>query len=530
MPYYDRNTYNPALPTAMGGLLEGIQAGQAIVGNYEDRKRQKMLDQQRQEQQQFNNDLALKQEQRAEDQASQQGQLNSLQIDQAKRKLTMEQVKNDLAHVNDAMTLGEKPKPETLARLKDNGIDLEKFMDPTYKAAADRIGDTMSKIAAGDMRIAQVNSPEFLRDYNKLFAKRINVGPIDLPDGYKITNKKVIGFVPSPQHQDRVGIHLQVTAKNDKGKTKTYEAPVTEGRATSDEALVKMVPVRQLVTNFKSMHDMIQSANTPEFKTRFQQIMANHGITTPKAEAPKPVVIQEGRKKVTYMPQPDGTLKRVASGSMDAPEKSPSKYFTGKDGNEYVVSGGTARPVMTQGMPEDQRRQAAAERAGQPLPSKAAAAEYDKLGPQPFQAQNTEKQPAALETIKGLVRMGIAPDEKSAWRIYKQSTDNPQKFIRDYVMNQQQAQTQAYVKPGSPEYKDKDQLVQEAQSIVEASKKGVAPDTGAEQAQKDPQAMKQDFDGAQWALQQGVPVEKVIDQLRKLGYSDQQIMDAGIGR
>jgi hypothetical protein len=56
--------------------------------------------------------------------------------------------------------------------------------------------------------------------------------------------------------------------------------------------------------------------------------------------------VQEGRTKVTYQVQPDGTAKVIGRGSMDAPDKLSYKTETGADGNIYYVPTKPNSPIL----------------------------------------------------------------------------------------------------------------------------------------------------------------------------------------
>lgn len=113
---------------------------------------------------------------------------------------------------------------------------------------------------------ADLNQPEALNALNEMFMPEINVG-----DG---GSKRIVSVIPSPR-EGHVALELEIT--RDDGST--YTAPMTVGRGTEEDAVVKEVPVEAIVNHFagyRTMHNVLQSR--PDIVDTYQRFAERMGI------------------------------------------------------------------------------------------------------------------------------------------------------------------------------------------------------------------------------------------------------------
>lgn len=104
------------------------------------------------------------------------------------------------------------------------------------------------------------NDPESLAALNQMFGAEINRG-----DGGQ---KRVVGMYPAPDGQS-VALELEVVGEDGN----TYRAPMTEGRGTADDDLVKYVPVEALVEQVQGMRMLRNTMHSPEAQQRATQVL-----------------------------------------------------------------------------------------------------------------------------------------------------------------------------------------------------------------------------------------------------------------
>lgn len=105
------------------------------------------------------------------------------------------------------------------------------------------------------------NNPESLEALNQMFGAEINRG-----EGGQ---KRVVGMYPAPDGQS-VALELEVVGEDGN----TYTAPMTEGRGTADDDLVKYVPVEALVEQVQGMRMLRNTMRSPEAQQQASQVLA----------------------------------------------------------------------------------------------------------------------------------------------------------------------------------------------------------------------------------------------------------------
>lgn len=174
----------------------------------------------------------------------------SMQQEDAERARDMENIQFTLGKIGSGMEVAED-ELETLRRY------------PKFWAALDPQTDTSIEQAMAVIdpnTPVDANNPESLEALNQMFGAEINRG-----EGGQ---KRVVGMYPAPDGQS-VALELEVVGEDGN----TYTAPMTEGRGTADDDLVKYVPVEALVEQVQGMRLLRNTMNTPEAQQRASQVL-----------------------------------------------------------------------------------------------------------------------------------------------------------------------------------------------------------------------------------------------------------------
>ncbi len=174
----------------------------------------------------------------------------SAQQEDVQRQRDMENIQFTLGKIGSGMEVAED-ELETLRKYPKFWAAL----DPQTDAS---INQAMSVIDPNTT--VDANDPESLEALNQMFGAEINRG-----EGGQ---KRVVGMYPAPDGQS-VALELEVVG--DDGST--YRAPMTEGRGTADDDLVKYVPVEALVEQVQGMRLLRNTMRTPEAQQRATQVL-----------------------------------------------------------------------------------------------------------------------------------------------------------------------------------------------------------------------------------------------------------------
>lgn len=175
----------------------------------------------------------------------------SAQQDDVQRQRDMENIQFTLGKIGSGMDVAED-ELETLRKYPKFWAAL----DPQTDAS---INQAMSVIDPNTT--VDANDPESLDALNQMFGAEINRG-----DGGQ---KRVVGMYPAPDGQS-VALELEVVGEDGS----TYTAPMTEGRGTADDDLVKYVPVEALVEQVQGMRLLRNTLNSPEAQQRATQVLS----------------------------------------------------------------------------------------------------------------------------------------------------------------------------------------------------------------------------------------------------------------
>ncbi|MCC5904025.1 MAG: hypothetical protein JJT87_19110 [Halomonas sp.] len=200
--------------------------------------------------------------QRADERADQQMGMLQERMDMQREKFSAQQedVQRQRDMENIQFTLGKIGSGMDVA--EDELETLRKY--PKFWAALDpqtdaSINQAMSVIDPNTT--VDANDPESLDALNQMFGAEINRG-----DGGQ---KRVVGMYPAPDGQS-VALELEVVGEDGS----TYTAPMTEGRGTADDDLVKYVPVEALVEQVQGMRLLRNTLNSPEAQQRATQVLS----------------------------------------------------------------------------------------------------------------------------------------------------------------------------------------------------------------------------------------------------------------
>ncbi|MGP8291741.1 hypothetical protein ACT3OH_15865 [Vreelandella zhanjiangensis] len=232
------------------------------------------------------------------------------------RQRDIENIQFTLGKISSGMDVGDD-ELETLRRYP-------KFWSALDPETDNSINQAMSVIDPNTS--VDANDPESLAALNQMFGAEINRG-----DGGQ---KRVVGMYPAPDGQS-VALELEITGEDGN----TYRAPMTEGRGTADDDLVKYVPVESLVEQVQGMRMLRNTMRSPEAQQRATQVLGllrgDSQERWEQVQGPGGSILQRNART--------GELKPVLG---RAPQASGSDYAnrptaTQKD-IEYLVSNGLA--------------------------------------------------------------------------------------------------------------------------------------------------------------------------------------------
>lgn len=219
------------------GLASGFAQGFGLMNQYQ--------------QQQFQNERAERQDAMQAERFDMQKQQFSAQQEDAQRQRDMEEIQFTLGKIGSGMDVAED-ELETLRRY------------PKFWAALDPQTDTSINQAMAVIdpnTTVDANDPESLEALNQMFGAEINRG-----EGGQ---KRVVGMYPGTDGQS-VMLELEVVGEDGN----TYRAPMTEGRGTADDDLVKAVPIEKLVEQVQGMRLLRNTMRTPEAQQRATQVLS----------------------------------------------------------------------------------------------------------------------------------------------------------------------------------------------------------------------------------------------------------------
>ncbi len=75
--------------------------------------------------------------------------------------------------------------------------------------------------------------------------------------------------------------------------------------------------------------------------------------------------------------------------------------------------------------------------------------------------------PADAKMVDYMVRNKIAKNKKQAYKMVQMSKSDPVKLVSDMVSKAEKAQSDAYIEPGDPGYKDRQTMISDAQQMVQ---------------------------------------------------------------
>jgi hypothetical protein len=174
----------------------------------------------------------------------------SAQQEDAQRQRDMENIQFTLSKIGSGMEVGED-ELETLRKYP-------KFWSALDPETDNSINQAMSVIDPNTS--VDANDPESLAALNQMFGAEINRG-----EGGQ---KRVVGMYPAPDGQS-VALELEVVGEDGN----TYRAPMTEGRGTAEDDLVKYVPVEALVEQVQGMRMLRNTLRSPEAQQRATQVL-----------------------------------------------------------------------------------------------------------------------------------------------------------------------------------------------------------------------------------------------------------------
>nr|WP_288102206.1 hypothetical protein [Halomonas sp.] len=218
------------------GLASGFAQGFGLMNQYQ--------------QQQFQNERAEKQDAMQAEQFDMQKQQFSAQQEDVQRQRDMEEIQFTLGKIGSGMDVAED-ELETLRRYPKFWAALDPQTDASINQAMAVIDPNTT---------VDANDPESLEALNQMFGAEINRG-----EGGQ---KRVVGMYPGTDGQS-VMLELEVVGEDGN----TYRAPMTEGRGTADDDLVKAVPIEKLVEQVQGMRLLRNTMRTPEAQQRATQVL-----------------------------------------------------------------------------------------------------------------------------------------------------------------------------------------------------------------------------------------------------------------
>lgn len=218
------------------GLADGFLSGFQVMNQYQrGQKADERADQQ----------MGMQQER-----MDMQREQFSAQQEDVTRQRDMEEIQFTLGKIGSGMEVGED-ELETLRKYPKFWSALDPETDNSINQAMSIIDPDTS---------VDANDPESLEALNQMFGAEVNRG-----EGGQ---KRVVGMYPAPDGQS-VALELEVVGEDGN----TYRAPMTEGRGTADDDLVKYVPVEKLVEQVQGMRMLRNTMRTPEAQQRATQVL-----------------------------------------------------------------------------------------------------------------------------------------------------------------------------------------------------------------------------------------------------------------
>lgn len=219
------------------GLASGFAQGFGLMNQYQ--------------QQQFQNERAEKQDAMQAERFNMQKQQFSAQQEDAQRQRDMEEIQFTLGKIGSGMDVAED-ELEILRRYPKFWAALDPQTDVSINQAMAVIDPNTT---------VDANDPESLEALNQMFGAEINRG-----EGGQ---KRVVAMYPAPDGQS-VALELEVVGEDGN----TYRAPMTEGRGTAEDDLVKYIPVEALVEQVQGMRLLRNTMRTPEAQQRATQVLS----------------------------------------------------------------------------------------------------------------------------------------------------------------------------------------------------------------------------------------------------------------
>lgn len=219
------------------GLASGFAQGFGLMNQFQ--------------QQQFQNERAEKQDAMQAERFNMQKQQFSAQQEDAQRQRDMEEIQFTLGKIGSGMDVAED-ELEILRRYPKFWAALDPQTDVSINQAMAVIDPNTT---------VDANDPESLEALNQMFGAEINRG-----EGGQ---KRVVAMYPAPDGQS-VALELEVVGEDGN----TYRAPMTEGRGTAEDDLVKYIPVEALVEQVQGMRLLRNTMRTPEAQQRATQVLS----------------------------------------------------------------------------------------------------------------------------------------------------------------------------------------------------------------------------------------------------------------
>ncbi|SDI27697.1 hypothetical protein SAMN04487867_10452 [Vreelandella titanicae] len=231
----------------------------------------------------------------------------SAQQEDVTRQRDMENIQFTLGKIGSGMEVGED-ELETLRKYPKFWSALDPETDNSINQAMSIIDPDTS---------VDANDPESLDALNQMFGAEINRG-----EGGQ---KRVVGMYPAPDGENVV-LELEVTGEDGS----SYRAPMTEGRGTADDDLVKYVSVEKLVEQVQGMRMLRNTMRSPEAQQRATQVLSllrgDSNEQWEQVEGPGGSILQrntktgETKQVIGRAPQARGSSGRAPSRIQEAQE------------------------------------------------------------------------------------------------------------------------------------------------------------------------------------------------------------------
>lgn len=208
------------------GLASGFAQGFGLMNQYQ--------------QQQFQNERALKQDEMQEQKFGLDMQMGQMRMDEVEREREKEALTFALAR---GAEFGPEGLSEEDMELLRNKPQVWAAFDDRADAAIRRAIDVFDPSTSID-----ANDLESLDQANLLFQDMINKG-----EGGQ---KRIVGWYPSPDGEAMMA-ELEITREDGS----TYRAPMTEGRGTEEDAIVKRIPLEDLANHVQGLRQVRNGIN-----------------------------------------------------------------------------------------------------------------------------------------------------------------------------------------------------------------------------------------------------------------------------